>query len=123
VTLTYDSLLTTSLAVAVPLWIEQMRPLTFDQIQARAQACSHVVAEQGDLILFKSNKPGKSANAFNRLAEGIACLAFSPGGVTVAHLHWQACCDAQRPSTGEYCVKPPHHPGKHKPRKRTKYGN
>ena len=32
----------------------------------------------------------ETAAAFNALAEGLACLAFSPGGVTFYGLHFEA---------------------------------
>lgn len=84
-----EFLLKTSLEVAVPLWINQMRTWSFDQIQERAETCLDTIAHRGDIILYKSPKRGETAEAFNRLAEGIACLSFAPGGVTVLGLHFE----------------------------------
>lgn len=92
------SLLTTTLQLAVPLWIERLRHAGWDHVQERARTCSQIVAEKGDIIQFKSKKPGESAAAFNALAEGIACLAFCPGGVTVFGDHWEACQSDDQPS-------------------------
>lgn len=84
------TLLVTTLQLAVPLWIEELRHQSWEHILARAKVCSQVVAEKGDVILFKSKKKGESAEAFNRLAEGIACLSFCPGGVKIWGEHWEA---------------------------------
>jgi hypothetical protein len=91
-TMPVDSTLAVSLSGAVPLWamkIRQEHPSDWDYIKARAEACSQVIAEHGDNILFKSKKPGETARAFNALAEAIACLSFLPGGVTVFGQHWE----------------------------------
>jgi hypothetical protein len=85
----YD-LLVASLQAAVPLWILQMRHLSFDERKRRAEECSQIVAEKGDIILFRSEKRGETAKAFSALAEGIAVLAFQPGGVKVFGCHWEA---------------------------------
>jgi hypothetical protein len=84
------SLLEASLSAAVPLWIEQLRDKSFDFILERARECGQAVAERGDIIQFKSKKKGASAAAFNALAEGLACLAFAPGGVKFLGLHFDA---------------------------------
>lgn len=83
-----ETALATALAVAVPLWIEDLKHMPWDYIQQRAKICSDVVAEKGDVILFRGGKKGESAEAFNRLAEGVACLSFAPGGVRVFGEHW-----------------------------------
>jgi hypothetical protein len=92
------SLLTMTLQLAVPLWIERLRGASWDYISERAKVCAQVVAEKGDIILFRSKTKGETANAFNRLAEGIACLSFVPGGVTVFGQHWEATMDDDVPA-------------------------
>lgn len=91
------SLLTSTLQLAVPMWIDQMRRYPWEHIQERAKVCSQHIAEHGDLILFKGKKKGESAEAFNRLAEGVACLAFVPGGVKLWGSHWEACLNDDIP--------------------------
>lgn len=86
-----------TLQLAVPLWIEQLKKRGWDHILQRAKDCSQVIAEKGDIILFRSNKKGESANAFNHLAEGIACLAFVPGGVRIFGNHWETTLDDDIP--------------------------
>jgi len=86
-----ELLLASMLQLAVPLWIEQLKSAGWDHILQRARQCSQVVAEKGDVILFRGKKKGESAAAFNALAEGIACLAFAPGGVKCFGGHWEAC--------------------------------
>lgn len=78
------------LAVAVPMWIEQIRDMPWEEKMERAKECAQIVAEKGDVILYKSKKKGETAAAFNSLAEGVAILAFAPGGVTVFGMHFEA---------------------------------
>lgn len=85
-----ESLLASTLAVAVPTWIEVLRGRSVEHRLERAELCAQVVAEHGDDVLFRSRKHGATAYAFNRLAEGIACAAFSPGGVCVFGERWEA---------------------------------
>ena len=47
------TLLSSTLSIAVPLWIEQLRHAGWEHVEARAKACSQVVAEKGDVILFR----------------------------------------------------------------------
>src|SRR5262245_29750196 len=84
-----ETLLMLNLEVAVPMWIERMQNLPWDLVQARTRECGQAVAERGDVIQFKGKK-GESAEAFNRLAEGLACLSFAPGGVKFLGSHWEA---------------------------------
>lgn len=80
-------LLSASLGVAVPMWIDRCRALSERERAARSAVCSQYVAENGDSVLFRT---GRTAEAFNRLAEGLALLAFAPGGVTFLGDHWEA---------------------------------
>lgn len=88
------ALLHESLQAAVPLWhfelvqIQKRWPEGFDShIQQRAKACADYLAENGDALMFKTKD--KTAKAFNCLAEGIACAAFCPGGITAFGMHWE----------------------------------
>lgn len=88
---TTRDLLITTLQVAVPLWIERLRDRDVEYLMERAKICGQVVAERGDIIQFRSKKKGASAEAFNRLAEGLACAALVvPGGVTFLGVTWSA---------------------------------
>lgn len=84
-----DPLLATSLAAAVPLWAAQfckeplrevLDPKVIESVLARIQGA-------GEAILYRV--PGKTADGFNALAEGIARLAFMPGGVTAFGLRFR----------------------------------
>lgn len=86
--------LASTLALAVPLWIWELRDLTDNQRAARARRCSAMIAERGDVLMFGSKSRGKCAEVFNALAEGIACAAYLPGGMDFAGRHW--CADHQR---------------------------
>jgi hypothetical protein len=82
------ALLQGSLSVAVPLWVDRIRP-NLDEERKHAPDLAQFIGEHGDIILFKSNKKGESADAFNKLARAIALLSFSPGGVTTFGLHFE----------------------------------
>ncbi len=80
-------LLTLSLSVAVPLWIEELRSLSFEERQALADP--QPVMEKGDVMMFGAGKKGEAAKVFNSLARNIAILAFQPGGVTCFGMHFE----------------------------------
>lgn len=83
-------LLKITLAAAVPIWIlELKRNSNPDELLVRAKRCGQYIAEKGDVLQF-GGKKGQAAQAFNALAEGLACLAFAPGGVTFCGLHFEA---------------------------------
>lgn len=84
------ALLQAALSAAVPLYIIEMRSWDWKKISQTAHECAQIVAEKGDVILYRSTVPGETARAFNALARGIACLSFSPGGVTALGLHFDA---------------------------------
>ncbi len=85
-----DTLLRTTLAIAVPLWQNeyQRRPLAV--VLAIAADKAQMIAEHGDIIMFRGQKRGQSADAFNALASGLAILSFMPGGVTFRGDHYEA---------------------------------
>ena len=90
-------LLHVSLQTAVLLWHLELEAqekglgpeLFAEELYDRARRCGDYLAEYGDALMFLDKKRGRSAEAFNRLAEGIACLAFCPGGVTAFGTHWE----------------------------------
>jgi nickel-dependent lactate racemase len=84
-----EALLPIALDAAVPLWIEEVKRLPWCEVERCARATAQIVAEKGDIILYRSKKRGESAAAFNALAKGLACLALAPGGVKVFGRHWQ----------------------------------
>lgn len=79
-------LLRSSLLVAVPLWYERVRYYSEETLRERARVCGEHVAGHGDVLMFREKK--KTADAFNHLAEGIACGARVPGGIKYAGLHF-----------------------------------
>lgn len=83
-------LLKVSLSCAVPLWIERARRYTDAEFKKRVELAGQKVAERGDIIQFRSRRAGQSAEAFNALAEGLALLAFCPGGVYFLGMHFEA---------------------------------
>ena len=91
--------LAATLALAVPLWIERVRSYPVADRTARAHECAQHIAEHGDKLMF-GGKPGQAANAFNRLAEGLACAAFAPGGVRFMGMRFDA--EKEPPEDGKY---------------------
>lgn len=89
-TIKNNDLLTMTLQVSVPLWIERMKGRSWEYIQSRGKECAQYIAEHGDSILYRSTIPGQTACAFNRLAEGLSCLSFAPGGVDFMGMHWES---------------------------------
>jgi hypothetical protein len=47
------------------------------------------LASSGDMFI-RADKPGEKAKAFNVLAEGLACMAFSRLGVEFEGIRWEA---------------------------------
>lgn len=81
------TLLCCALDAAVPLWIHQLQQKPWSYVEERAHFCGEDIAVHGDVLQFRSKG---TADAFNRLAEGLACLAFGLTGVTFMDRHWKA---------------------------------
>jgi hypothetical protein len=96
----YHDALVATLELAVPMRIWELEGRTPEQRAVIAKRCAQVVAERGDNLMFGSKRKGKTAAVFNALAEGLACAAYQPGGVTFAGRHWctdhAACLAAER---------------------------
>ncbi len=84
-----EELLRIALSAAVPLWIEQWRDRDPDDRIERGRELAQVIAEKGDVIQFRGKKKGKSARAFNALAESIAIASFQLGGVSFSGLRFE----------------------------------
>lgn len=63
-----------NLSLAVPMWIDELRQTPVDILKKKTARLSTLIGERGDILLYGTKKPGKVADVFNRLAEGIACL-------------------------------------------------
>ncbi len=85
-----DTLLRLSLMTAVPMWQMDIRGWSAEKRAERSGICSQVIAEKGDIIQFRAKKKGATADAFNRMAEGVALLSFAPGGVRIFGMHFEA---------------------------------
>ena len=88
--MTQYALLQSSLDCAVPLRIHELQECDWDYLQLRIGELQKVLAEKAEYILFTGQKKGDTAQAFNSLAEAIACLAFVPGGIRIFGRHWEA---------------------------------
>ena len=94
------TLLATTLLVAVPLAIDEMRPWSTETRLAEIARCAQIIAYHGDDILYRSKKRGDTATGFAALARALAALAYQPGGITFAGQHWCVNHDECR-ETGE----------------------
>ena len=88
------SLLQATLSVAVPLRIAELRHKPLAEILA-PEALSYIQTRLGEAreeVLYGGKY---CADGFNALADGLARLAFLPGGVTVLGMHFDADADAR----------------------------
>lgn len=88
-----------SLQLAVPMWIMEMRDWEFELRAQAAKECANAVAAHGDDLLFGGKH---CAETFNRLAQGLACCAYQPGGVKFMDTHWHV--DAEPDPPGGFTV-------------------
>lgn len=84
-----NDLLTSSLAVAVPLWQHKLKDVPMDDLVQRVAEAGKMIAQDGEKLLYGSNVKGEVADLFNRTAEAIAILSFLPGGITIFGQHWE----------------------------------
>jgi hypothetical protein len=93
-----STLLPATLALAVPLYIQELKALPPDQFWQQWQEWGDRARDDGafsEAVLYRVK--GESARAFNALARLIAAMAFVPGGVRVFGMHF----DATPPGAGE----------------------
>ena len=87
-----NTLLLATLQAAVPLEIAKLRqrggPNDF-QWEWVADFAEEL-AERADILLFRGERKGETATMLNRLVFALAVMAFAPGGVTLAGLHFEA---------------------------------
>lgn len=87
-----DPLLAVCLEAAVPLWIGRLArdgyptPETIERCRAWTE---ELCGPGGEDLLFRSKKPGQTAERFNDLAYVLAVMAFCPGGITFLGRHWE----------------------------------
>lgn len=82
-----EFLLAISLDASIPFHILESLGLSWDEKLSRARQCADIIAEHGDVILFRGKG---TADAFNKLARGIALLSFAPGGVKFLRRRWRS---------------------------------
>jgi len=91
----FDRVTGAFLGLAVPMWIDQMRYWPAERRANKAHELAEVIAfGQGSAAMADpaargTEKKGGLALTFNALAQGLACLAFCPGGVVFAGHHWE----------------------------------
>ena len=65
-----------------------LRPLSMVLADGRRLWVRAVADGAGAALLYVNTKPGQAGAEFNRLARGIAALAFADGGITCFDLHF-----------------------------------
>jgi hypothetical protein len=88
-----DQLLPETLALAVSLWIDEIRDWSPRARWSRARECGRLILDDGQHgaeLLYGVGVKGQTATAFNRLAEAIACAAYQPGGIRAFGILWCA---------------------------------
>jgi hypothetical protein len=83
------ALMRAALGAAVPLKIAELQRLPWSMVQAQAKRCAGPIAWQGDVLLFRGEKVGRTTELFVDLVTGIASLAFGRDGVSIFHLHFR----------------------------------
>lgn len=92
-----DPLTRAFIGATVPMWIDQMRPWRPERRLLKARELADVIAfEQCSAALCDpeargtGKKAGGLAKAFNAIAQGLALIAFCPGGVVFGGHHFEA---------------------------------
>ncbi len=85
-------LLELALMTAVPIRIDQLNREKVDVIinKAQMQELADDIAARGDVIMYKTKKPGETARNFTRLVEALARLSYVAGGIKFAGMHFEA---------------------------------
>ncbi len=76
-----------ALQAAVPLEIMELAGASFEERQNAAVGASRSIGEHGDQLMFGGKR---GPEAFTAVVRGLAVLAYQPGGVTFADLHFCA---------------------------------
>lgn len=84
-----SSTLSTALAVAVPLWIEQFKQQPWPTVLAHTVGLADLISSESDTLLY-GGKHGQAAELFNRLARGVAAMSFCKGGVEIFGQRFEA---------------------------------
>ncbi len=85
-----SELLMMTLALAVPIAIEDAKRMPLADVQQAAREASVTIGAKGDVLQFGGGKKGEAAAAFAALARGLAALSFQPGGVKFNGTEWIA---------------------------------
>lgn len=77
------------LQVAVPMWIDRFRNFSRAELAMGAEALGDFIAHNGDRFM-RTTKPGRPAEAFNKVAEAIARTVLLRGWVDVFGVRFEA---------------------------------
>jgi hypothetical protein len=99
-----DPMLALFLQAAVPMWIDRMRDWDPRSIEQTAHdladpiSCSQGIAAMVDPDARGTERKGELSKSFNAVAQGLACLAFCPGGIVFGGHHWEVPREAPAPT-------------------------
>lgn len=93
-----------NLMIAVPLWVERYLGLAVETLERRLHTIGELLRrpDMGEAAVIHIK--GKTAEAFNLVAEGIAIMSFWPGG-SYSHFHrWETvpCAQSAARMVGEF---------------------
>jgi hypothetical protein len=83
------------LGTAVPMWIDRMRHWRWEYRKQVADELVDIIAyDQGIAAMCDAEargtaRKGDLTRCFNAVAQGLAILAFCPGGIVFAGYHWE----------------------------------
>ncbi|RLB91506.1 MAG: hypothetical protein DRH50_10965 [Deltaproteobacteria bacterium] len=87
-----DSMLKFFLDMSVPLRVMELKQRggpAKDDFE-RVHSYLPLLGEEGNFLWMRSEKKGTTAKVANAVADAIAVLSFSPGGVTLFGRHWES---------------------------------
>lgn len=81
-----------ALSAAVPLRIAEFKGMggVTERNLWWARTFAQELGADGDALLYKGEKQGRSAGMFSGLARAIAILSFCPGGIRFLGEHWES---------------------------------
>jgi hypothetical protein len=83
------------LGLTVPMWIDRMRSWHPDRRVHKGHELVEIIAYEQSVAAMcnpearGTAKRGEKGLAFNAVAQGLACLAYCPGGIVFAGHHWE----------------------------------
>lgn len=78
----------TALQAAVLLEMDRVTDASMELFLLNKQATIELLCESSDVMMFGGKPKGRAAQTFTAIAHALAHMAYNPGGVYFAGLHW-----------------------------------